>query len=98
MENKTSEEIDDSIKPVFESNGSFFSALAFLAVGAFGVTLFSVYLMVCISRIKGNKNNNQIKPILHLTIIDTTVGVALVFRGIKQNKHTRRVLYGAIFL
>ena len=82
MENKTSEEIDDSIKPVFESNGSFISAVAFLAVGAFGVTLFSVYLMVCILRIKGNKSNNQIKPILHLTIIDTTVGVALVCRGI----------------
>ena len=40
MENNTSEEIDDSIKPVFESNGSFISALVFLAVGAFGVTLF----------------------------------------------------------
>ena len=82
MENNTSEEIDDSIKPVFESNGSFISALVFLPVGAFGVTLFSVYLIVCISRIKGNKSNNQIKPILHLTIIDTTFGVALICRGI----------------
>ena len=93
MENDTSDGILDGIKPVFNSDGSFISGVTILAAVAFAVTLFSVYLMVCISRIKGNASNNQIKPILHLAIIDTTVGVALICRAIFAVFHQAKQRY-----
>ena len=82
MDNETSEWIDRDNKPEFESDYSFFSAITFLTIGAVTVVLFSVYLMVCILRIKVNNGNNHIKQILYLTIIDTTVGIALICRAI----------------
>ena len=82
MDNETFEWINSGNKPVFESDYSFFSAITFLTIGAVTVVLFSVYLMVCILRIKVNNGNNHIKQILYLTIIDTTVGIACICRAI----------------
>ena len=54
MANETSEWIYSDNKPMFESDYSFFSAIVFLTIGAVTVVLISVYLMVCILRIKVN--------------------------------------------
>ena len=79
MGTNTSDRTYGDIMPVFERNN--FATIAATLI-AFGVTLFSVYLMVCIVGMKVNTRNSYIKAILNLAVIDTTVGVALICRMI----------------
>ena len=79
MENNTSNGTDDDINSVFERDWLSYPATVICAVS---VTLFSVYLMTCILRMKVNTSNSYIKAILNLAVIDTTVSVALICRAI----------------
>ena len=67
-------------KPDFESDTSFSGAIAFLTIGCVFTTLFSIYLIICILRIRPRPIAGPIKQILYLTLIDSVFGILLIAR------------------